>query len=158
MSGHAPSRSQPGRRHLPLAAVIAGTAGWLAHGAAIATGEPYGALGLVGLLALAVGWIAGRALIGDIAERRVSEVDEYELEQRQSARSAGYVCALGALITLFIVLTVAVQLEERGRQDLLLQAPQLAFAAFLLVAAGPTLLLTWQLRRRPRDDEGVSEE
>ena len=143
------------RRWLALGAVAAGATGWVVHAVAVSIGAPFGVLGVLGLLALIAGWIAGRALIGDIAERRVSEVDEYELQQRQSARSAGYVAALGALLVLFVVLTAAVRMDERGHPDLLDRAPSLAFVAFLLVAAGPTLLLTWRLRDRPGDDEGV---
>ncbi|MGY2067031.1 hypothetical protein [Blastococcus sp. SYSU DS0619] len=69
---------------------------------------------VVSLAVLGVAWDGARVLVRDIAERRASEVDEYELAQRHAARDAGYVAALVSALVLYLVLSVAGQLAERG--------------------------------------------
>ncbi|WP_127480574.1 hypothetical protein [Nocardioides pantholopis] len=148
--------TSPPRRALAPTAVLLGAAGWLAFVALTLADLAWDWPGLVSLVVLGASWFACRTVIGDIAERRADEVDEYELGQRNAARNAGYVAALGSLGVLYVLATVALRLDDRGHPELLGQLPPLVFAALLLAAATPSFLLAWQLRRRSADpdDEG----
>lgn len=139
------------RRALAPKAALLGAIAFIAFIALTATGHPYGWPGIASLVVLFAAWIGCRFLIGDIAERRADEVDEYELEQRQSARNVGYLLALGSLAALYVLATIAHRLDEHGRPALLEQLPPLVFAALLLAAASPSFLLAWRTRRRSPD-------
>lgn len=143
------------RRSLAPAVVLAGVVAWLVFVALIVAQQPYGWAGIVSLVVLGASWFACRSLIGDIAERSVHEVDEYELTQRHAARNAGYLASLAALAALYVVATLAERMADHGRSGLLDQMPHLVFAALLLAAAAPSFLLAWRLRLRSSDpDEG----
>lgn len=136
------------RRSLAPATALVGAAAWLAFVALTAAQRPYGWPGIASLLLLGACWLGCRFLIGDIAERRVDEVDEYELDQRNAARNVGYAMGLGSLVVLFLLATTADRLAERGHSALLDQLPPLVFAALLLAAATPSFLLAWRARDR----------
>lgn len=149
------TRSHAHRAAIAPLAVAGGVAAWLAHVGLVLAGLTYHWGDLLALALFGGSWIASRSLIGDIAERRVEEVDEYELDQRNHARNTGYVLTLGVLMMLFLYLTVAVKLSENGQRAALEQAPPLVFATFLLAAATPSFLLTWRLRTQTDNiDEG----
>ncbi|MGY1843206.1 hypothetical protein [Modestobacter sp. SYSU DS0875] len=135
------------------AAVVVGVVAWLVFLLLTVSAQAYSWAWVLSLAVIGAAWVGARVLVRDIAERRASEVDEYELAQRNTARSAGYVAALLAALVLYLVLSVAGELAERGHDQLLLQAHQLVLAAFLPAAAGPTFLVAWRLRDQPDPGE-----
>jgi membrane protein implicated in regulation of membrane protease activity len=145
------------RRPMTPLVVGAGSVGWVTFVAMTVVGRPYGAIGLAALIVFLACWLAGRVLTRDLAERRADQVDEYEFDQRVEVRGAGYVLGLGAMIAVFVLLAVAVQLAEREQPWLLLQAPQFVFASFLLAAAAPTYLLAWRTRNRTDEADDTDE-
>lgn len=107
-------------------------------------------------LALAVfggAWVTARILTRDIAERQADQIDEYELSQRLVVRNLGYLLALVAALVLYVVFAVAVNLGERGEDQLLYNAPHLIAAAFLPAAAAPTFRVAWRMRPEQATDE-----
>lgn len=136
------------RRESAKPVVAAGATSWLLFVvAAMTTGmQNWHLSAVLALMVFGACWIGGRLIIGDIAERRAADVDEYELGQRTSARDVGYQAALACLIMLFVYGTFALQMAERGKTGPLDQAPTAAFSAFLLCASLPTFLLTWRQR------------
>lgn len=147
-------------RHWATASVVIGVLAWLAFTGLSVASMAYSWSWLLSLGLIGVAWVSCRILTRDIAERRASDVDEYELAQRNQARNAGYFAALGAALVLFLTFSVAVQFAEQGDDTLLLQANQLVLAAFLPAAAGPTFLLAWRLRDAadPADDADLTEQ
>ncbi|MGY2067054.1 hypothetical protein [Blastococcus sp. SYSU DS0619] len=135
------------------AVVVVGVVAWVAFTGLTVAGRAYSWGWVVSFAVLGVAWAGARVLVRDIAERRASEVDEYELAQRHAARDAGYVAALVSALVLYLVLSVAGQLAERGSDHLLLQAHHLVLAAFLPAAAGPSFLLAWRLRHQVHHGE-----
>lgn len=135
------------------AIVTVGVVTWLGLVTLAIAGLAYHWSGLLAVVVFGACWMAGRALIGDIAERRVDEVDEYELDQRHRARNAGYVVTMAALLVLFFYLTVLTNVAHDADPAPLEQAPGLVFATFLLSAATPSFLLAWRLRSQPQETE-----
>lgn len=139
-----PRTDAPTRRPQVLAALVAGVLGWTAYVVTSLLGDAYSVPWILALVVFGAGWIAARALSRDIAERPAAQVDEYELVRRHKARDAGYRTALGASLLVFIVLSVGVQLDQRGGGELLASAPYLVLAVFLAAAAVPSFLLALQ--------------
>ncbi|MGY2130276.1 hypothetical protein [Blastococcus sp. SYSU DS0617] len=146
-----PEAPHPAARRA-TAVVVVGAAAWLAFTALTVTAQAYSWAWLVCFAVIGAAWVSARLLIRDIAERRASEVDEYELAQRNNARNAGYVAALVAALVVYLLLSVAGELAERGNDQLLLQADQLVLAVFLPPAALPSFLVAWRLRRQNDPD------
>ncbi|SDP74762.1 hypothetical protein SAMN04487905_10885 [Actinopolyspora xinjiangensis] len=133
-------------RHWAMAAVAVGLLSWVVFtGASIASRTHSWVWGLSLGLVIAT-WIFCRILTRDIAERRASEIDEYELTQRNQARTFGYYAALGGALVLYLGPSVVAAFTERGHDALLLQSHELMLAAFLPAAAGPSFFLAWRLR------------
>lgn len=146
-----PETPHPAARRA-TAVVVVGAVAWLAFAALTVTAQAYSWAWLLSFAVIGAAWVGARLLIRDIAERRASEVDEYELAQRNDARNAGYVAALVAALVVYLLLSVAGELAERGDDQLLLHADQLVLAAFLPAAALPSFLVAWRLRRQADPD------
>lgn len=139
------------RRTVVTAVVTGGALGWAALAALSLAGRANTWGWGLALLVVGACWFGCRALVRDVAERRASEVDEYELAQRQRVRDVGYVLALVVALVLYVVLSVAVNLADGGNPALLERAPDLVLVGFLPAAALPSFLLAWQTRHT--DDE-----
>lgn len=142
------------RRGVIASAIVAGgVVAWLGLVSLAIADLTYHWFGLVALVVFGACWMASRKLIGDIAERRVDEVDEYELDQRHRARNVGYIVTMAALMVLFFYLTVLTNVAQDSERAPLEQAPGLVFATFLLSAATPSFLLAWRLRSQPHETD-----
>lgn len=141
------------RRTAVVAVVAGGALGWVALAALSLAGRANTWGWGLALLVVGACWFGCRALTRDVAERRASQVDEYELAQRQRVRDVGYVLALVVALVLYVVLAVAVNLADGGRPALLERAPDLVLIGFLPAAALPSFLLAWQTRDASDDTD-----
>lgn len=146
------ARRGPSRRTAVVGVVLGGALAWAVLAVLSLTGHANTWGWALALVAVGACWFGCRGLTRDVAERRVSEVDEYELAQRHRVREAGYLLALVVALVLYVVLSVAVQLAEGGRPALLERAPDLVLVGFLPAAALPSFLLAWQTRDHEPDD------
>ncbi|GAA4670232.1 hypothetical protein [Nocardioides nanhaiensis] len=152
--GARPARDRrPSRRLAVTGVVLAGVLGWTALTVLSLAGHANTWGWGLALVVVGASWFGCRALTRDVAERRASEVDEYELAQRQRVREVGYVLALVVALVLYVVLTVAVNLADGGRPTLLERAPDLVLIGFLPAAALPSFLLAWQTRDTDDDTD-----
>lgn len=133
------------RQALTTGVLGAGVLSWLVLAGTTMAKQANSMGWFVALVVFLVCWLASRALSRDIAEGRLDEVDEYELEQRDQVRGVGYVLALVAALVLYLILWWASRAQD---QSLLRQGHHLVLALFLPVAAGPSFLLAWRFRHQ----------